>query len=250
MIRDILGDRSTKELMEDIAILILNSKKLAWQNLRPWKEFFSVFKLPQANIRHMEQRIATNFLHYRSNYFLISIVILSFQILLVPVLLLSLILVLSIFGYFFFIQKKAIKLGQIIINNTGKSLICTFISILLLAETKTLEHLIWCFMYCVIICTIHMIFRPRSVTAKTDKLYEELKMNGFNWYNGQAPIKKANVSEVVTDPENPAQHEELTFSAANPLSANAAVRKRAPGVAMNTNPISKHQNNVISGKRD
>lgn len=39
--------------------------------------------------------------------------------------------------------------------------------------------------------------RPRSVTAKTNELYEELKMNGYSWFGGGAS------SSIEEDPENP-----------------------------------------------
>jgi hypothetical protein len=73
-----------------------------------------------------------------------------------------------------------------------------------------------------------MIFRPRSVTSKSDKLYEELKMNGFTWYGGGG--NDAKIKEEIVDPENPVVRDE-DFSNSHSSFANAsstAMRKRAP----------------------
>ena len=50
---------------------------VGWRNIRPWGEFFAGFKLPQADCDLLKQRLATNLLHYRSNYLILCVGIFS-----------------------------------------------------------------------------------------------------------------------------------------------------------------------------
>ena len=61
----------------------------------------------------------------------------------------------------------------------------------------------------------------RSVTSKTNKLYEELKLNGFSWFSGAAPNDKSNDS----DPENPSVERMERDSDSSKMSSDQ-VRKR------------------------
>ena len=75
-----------------------------------------------------------------------------------------------------------------------------------------------------------MVFRPRSVTSKTNKLYEELKLTGFTWFGGQGDgVASANDSSEH-DPESApgagTQPEELNYHAGM---TSASVRKRPAG---------------------
>ena len=251
MIRDLLGNRTTNELLEECALLFHRAKKFMWKDLRPWSEFFAVFNLPQGNSRQIEQRVSTNLIHYKANYCLACMMIFICQILLSPIFLLSLILVVTLFGYFFFVQKKTMRIGDAVINEHGKLIICSMFSLILLVITRTLEYLIWDVLFCFIICSVHALFRPRSITAKDDHLSEQLKMNGFNWINGPGQSSSTATTAANgttgrrgdTDPENPPILEELSFSSANPMNNSAAVRKRASN---NNVSVNTGANNVAS----
>jgi hypothetical protein len=253
MIRDLLGNRTTNELLEDCALLFHRVKKFMWKDLRPWSEFFAVFNLPQGNSRQIEQRVSTNLIHYKSNYCLACMLIFLCQILLSPIFLLSLILVVTLFGYFFFVQKKSIRIGEAVINEHGKLVICSIVSLVLLIITRTLEYLIWDVLFCFIICSVHALFRPRSITAKDDHLSEQLKMNGFNWINGPRQSSTSSTASNgttsrkggETDPENPPLLEELSFSTANPMNNSAAVRKRASNNNVSVINSNVNSNNVL-----
>eukprot|EP01036_Dinobryon_divergens_P022465 gene22465-30722_t len=170
MIRDLLGNRTTNELLEECALLFHRAKKFMWKDLRPWSEFFAVFNLPQGNSRQIEQRVSTNLIHYK---------------------------------------KKSMRIGDAVINEHGKLIICSVVSLILLVITRTLD-----------------------ITAKDDHLSEQLKMNGFNWINGPGQSSATTAAKGTSkrgdmDPENPPIHEEPLFSTANPMNNSAAVRKRA-----------------------
>lgn len=64
-LKSIIGERLAEDLLEELAILFQQLQVLGWKQLRPWNEFFAVFKTPQFNWKHLELRVTTNFLQYR-----------------------------------------------------------------------------------------------------------------------------------------------------------------------------------------
>jgi hypothetical protein len=96
MLRDLLGEHGTDDLLLEFNNVYQQLKILGWKELRPWEEFFAVFKTPQLTLTHLEQRITTNFLQYRSNYVCLCGVIICIQILRAPVIILTLILIVAL----------------------------------------------------------------------------------------------------------------------------------------------------------
>ena len=131
----------------------------------------AVFKPPQWNTKHLEQRILTNLLHYRSNYLLICTGIFILRIVFAPFMLLSLLCV----GLFCF-YVLAVLTKPIVINDDltltlmHKQAACAVVSIVFLVLSGSLEKLLWTLLYCLVIIASHMVFRPRSVTSKTGKV--------------------------------------------------------------------------------
>ncbi len=201
MLRDLLGDHVTEDVLNELNVVYQQIKVLGWKELRPWNEFIAVFKTPQLTMKHLEQRIITNALQYRSNYLCVCGLIISLQIVRVPIVLLTLVLIISLYTYTFIIVKNAIKIGGIEIDSLTRKILCGVISVALLAVTGTLEHLIWSLLYCLLLCGLHMIFRPRNVTSKTNRVYEEAKLAGFNWFG--AIDSKSDPDVTSLDPENP-----------------------------------------------
>lgn len=175
---EILGEKRGKEIKEEIGFFLEQTKIVLWNDLRSFSDFISVLNIPQLNKKNLQQRILTNALHYRSNYGLICILIFLTRILFAPFLLLSLILVLSFCFYLLVFISAPIVINDITISNNGKQLICVISTVIFLALCGALERLLWTVMYCILICLLHMTFRPRSVTSKTGKLYDELKLTG------------------------------------------------------------------------
>jgi hypothetical protein len=77
-----------------------------------------------------------------------------------------------------------------------------------------------------------MIFRPRSVTAKTNEMYEELKVNGFSWFRGSAN------GSVDSDADVESQSSESSTAYAVKDGSNEAVRKRNSGILVTNAGIS------------
>ena len=42
--------------------------KKEFENIRPWSDFCAVLKPPKRDLKHIEQRITTNLVHYKINY--------------------------------------------------------------------------------------------------------------------------------------------------------------------------------------
>lgn len=193
-LRDVLGDKRGKDVEEEIGYAIEHIREYGWKELRSVSEFFSVFKLPQLQKKNIERRVVTNFLHYRSNYVAISLGIFFLRILYAPYLLLSIFCITLFCGYLLVVINKPLIIGDLTISDDGKRVICTINSLIFLAICGALERLLWTILYCIVICTLHMIFRPRSVASKSGKLYDELKLTGFSWFGGE--------SHELEDPES------------------------------------------------
>ena len=232
MLKDYLGEQHFKEISEEMGHFIEQMKTLGWKDLKSWNEFFGVFKIPQWNLKHLEQRLTTNFLHYRSNYLVICIIITLMQILFNPLVLLSLICITLFSIYFLILVKKPIVIGDMTINDKSKIYISVIGSILFLAISGALERLLWIIIYCVLVCALHMLFRPRSVTSKTNKVYEELKLSGFSWFGGGSD-SPGGFGPAAGDPEDPPQYKDEPQLGMT----TASVRKRtAAPVSSNLKP--------------
>eukprot|EP00981_Chlorochromonas_danica_P003753 scaffold691_cov181-Ochromonas_danica.AAC.6 len=41
------------------------------------------------------------------------------------------------------------------------------------------QRLLWSALYAVLLCGLHLLFRPRNVSSKVNRMYEEAKLNGY-----------------------------------------------------------------------
>ena len=216
-LRDVLGDKCGEDIEKEIGYAMVYLRENGWKELRSFSEFFSVFKLPQLHKMNIEERVITNFLHYRSNYIAISVGLSFLRLLYAPFLLLSVLCVLLFWSYLLVFINKPLIIGDLTISNNGKIVICSVTSLVFLAMCGALEQILWTILYCIVVCALHMFFRPRSVTSKSGKLYDELKLKGFSWFGGE--------SHELEDPESA-----LTAlnDDAHPFSGmtSASVRKR------------------------
>jgi hypothetical protein len=184
---DFLPPDKYRELVEEIGLHVESFRLLINKESRSWQEFFAVLKPPQLNFKHVEQRMTTNLVHYRVNYMVICLVVYVLQILFHPVLLVALLAVMAFCFYSVFILRKPLILGEsIIINENGVKVLTVCVSIIFLALVGSLEQLLWGSIYSLIICTLHMLLRPRSVTSKTNLMYEQMRVTngGFSWGAG------------------------------------------------------------------
>lgn len=85
------------------------------------------------------------------------------------------------------IRRKPIEIGSLEITREMKIYGCCGFSFLVMALSGVMVKLLWVMIYSAVVCLLHMLLRPRSVSSKTDKIYEDMKSGGAMW----------------TDPENP-----------------------------------------------
>ena len=139
MLKDIFGPIKAKELLEDVNEFIENVKLMGYAELRPWGEFLSAMKPPvQWDAKHLEQRITTNFLYYRTNYLFICVGVLVVRIMLSPFVLFSLLLLAVMYAYVMFIMKKQLVFGELVIDSQKKLIACSIVSLLFLSLTGAL----------------------------------------------------------------------------------------------------------------
>lgn len=220
-LEDILGKKGAGKLREEFGELLEKVRIVGWKDLRPWNEFFGVFKLPQIN--NIRQRITTNLLHYRTNYLYICGIVFALQLLFHPFVLLSLVLIIAASAYSLLIVTKPIIISKdIVINKQVKQILTAVLSFIFLGLTGALEKILWGLIYCFILCLAHLCFRPRSVTSKANKLSEEMKLAGFTWFGG-AEGASLKGSKDEDDPENP---NAPTFASSSNLQGDG-MRKRA-----------------------
>ena len=160
-------ERTTSWLISEAKSLINLTLSVYKEELVPWKEFFQGFKAPQMNLRHIEQRITSNFEQYYVNYILLCSGIFGFRLIFSPIFLLTTLVTCAFSVYLLLLHKKPIVIGETVLNSNHKKIICAGVAISLFSLSGSLESIIWSSLYCVFICGVHLAFRPRSVTAGT-----------------------------------------------------------------------------------
>lgn len=212
MIRDVLGDKATDDLLVELQTFIQDLKVLGWKEIRPWDEFFATFKPPAKwDAKNLEERVTTNFLHYRSNYLIIASGILVLKILFAPFMLFSTLIIAAFAAYLLYIYKKPIVIGEFVFAGVAKFYFTLVVSFILLLLSGTIERMLWVVIYSIFFCGLHMIFRPRSINSKSNKLYEEMKLNGFDIFSfAQGKEYKSNSEEKKRDLEDPNDSESTT----------------------------------------
>lgn len=183
MLRDVLGSRNTDELMAELEPFIQQLQTLGWKEIKPWSEFFATFKAPQLNSKNIEQRLMTNLLYYRSNYLAICVGVLLLQILFAPMILISSGVIFALYTYMVHIHKGSFRIGDVVLDQTGKRYACGTLSLLILFLSGTVYKILWAVIYSVLLCGAHMVFRPRNVQSKANRAYEEMKLSGSNIFD-------------------------------------------------------------------
>ena len=100
-VKDALGPTRIKELTSIYVNTIENAKIVAFRELKPWGMFFTQMnpRAVQWDWVNVEQRVCTNLLYYRSNYFVIFCLALSLGLILNPIIIFSVIIVILWFIY-------------------------------------------------------------------------------------------------------------------------------------------------------
>jgi hypothetical protein len=199
MLRDLVGPVRAKELEEELGELIENLQILGYKEVKPWAEFLSAMKPPaQWDAKHLEQRVTTNFLYYRSNYLLICCSIILFRIILSPLTLFSILLTVTLIGYIMLMVKVPLMLGETIIDSQKRNWACVALAFVILGLSGTLAELFWSIFISVTLNLAHMLFRARSISSKMNKVQEEVKLNA---HSDRSPVtgKATHTSKIVSN---------------------------------------------------
>ena len=214
-----LSPSQREALIEEFNEFVEQLTIIGWKEMRSWSEFMSCFKIPDS--KNLEQRVTTNFLHYRTNYLIITASIFIVRILLAPFLFLSIVLC-AVVTAAVVLHKEPIRIGDVELNHSMKLTVCAVTSLIFLALCGAVEHLLWGLVFSAIICVAHMVFRPRNISSKGNKVYEEMKIGAAGWFKKEkddiASTGGGNQSSM--DPENPAPSTETSYS-------GGSIRKRA-----------------------
>lgn len=202
MIRDLIGDGATDQLLENLEPVVEGFRRLGWNELKPWSEFCASFKPPQLNAKHLEQRVATNFLYYRTNYAYVCACILGMRLLLSPMIIFTAAAIFGVWFYLLTVYARPLVIGDIILDNTGKQWLCVVISFLILLGTGTVERLLWSAFYCAVLCGGHMLFRPRNVSSKANKYYEEARLSGYDGFFNSPAFESKQIDSKEVDIES------------------------------------------------
>ena len=192
------------EFVEQITII-------GWREQRSWSEFCSKFSIP--DYKSLEQRMTANFLHYRTNYLIITVSIFILRILLAPLLFLSIVCCAAASAAFILLYKQPILIGDFEVDHKMKITGCVIVSVVFLALCGAVEHLLWGVIFSAIVVVGHMVLRPRSISSKSNKVYEEMKIGTSGWGGlfGSSKKEKSNnydhqqqqSQQSMEDPENP-----------------------------------------------
>lgn len=186
--------------MEDLQEFVEQMSIIGWKEQRSWKEFSSSFKVPDS--KNLEERVTANFLHYRTNYLIITASVFILRLLLAPMLFLCIFCCIVASAAATVLIKDPVRVGDFDINSKVRLIICGVVSFIILGLCGAVEHLLWGVVFSGIICCSHMIFRPRNISSRSNKVYEEMKINSTNWFGGTNKKEKgAEEQQDDWDPE-------------------------------------------------
>ncbi len=207
LLKDVVGSTNAEKIIDEIEPSLHDLQQLGWKEMRPWSDFFATFKAPQFQFKHLEQRVVTNVLHYRTNYIFLCLGVLALQVLMAPMIIVSAITIAGLWAYLFVIHKNSITVGDIVLDATKKKLLFGGCACFLMVTTGTLERLLWTMIYSIFLCGSHMVFRPRSVSSKANRVYEEAKLNGisietvFGFAEAKSSTSPSKCDEDIEDPQ-------------------------------------------------
>jgi hypothetical protein len=145
----------------------------------------------------------TNMLHYRTNYMIISAIIALLVVVTNPHLIFTAFACFGVQMFFNHGLKGPIKIGDTQLTAAQTAYTCVAINLALFWFSGALFHTLTIVIYSVGVCGLHMLFRPRSITATSSKMYDEFKLAGFasSWMGGDSGKSESEEPLLSTDME-------------------------------------------------
>mmetsp|Transcript_17177 Transcript_17177/g.22326 ORF Transcript_17177/g.22326 Transcript_17177/m.22326 type:complete len:192 (+) Transcript_17177:17-592(+) len=166
----------SEDAMEEIQESI-KELGLTLRGARPWgSEFFAVFKPPKAKI--LEERMATNLLHYKANYCQIVFGALILSVITSPKTIFALLLSATLFGLVMYLRlPKLIEIGdfRFRLKMKHRILLAFTVILIILIFTRVFFWLLFIFCASLFFVILHMIFRPRSLSARYDAAIQDVR---------------------------------------------------------------------------
>ncbi|CAM9887975.1 unnamed protein product [Scytosiphon promiscuus] len=162
-------------------------RELRLKEMKAWGEFFARFKAPRAwNTTVLDERLTTNFLHYRGNYSLVAAGLLIVGIISSPSVLLAILCCAVLLTFLFPSgqRPRAVMIGERTLarqERLGTGVIGTCCILGLTGAWYTL------LLYGgagVFLCLLHAVFRPQTISSKASRVSAEATA-GFTIENAQ-----------------------------------------------------------------
>ena len=181
--------------------------------------------------------MVTNILHYRTNYIFLCFIICVFRLILAPYLIVTFLFCFAFSFYGKYVLKAPFTVQGVVVTDKMKDWIILGVNALILLWLGVLSEGFWMAFYCSLVVGLHALLRPRSITAKTNKVYEEFKVSsGMSslWSSGNGPSNEA--MGGPDDPEAPLLKEDVPdgLSYPNSQSQNENMRKRQGNTSAKT----------------
>eukprot|EP00904_Undaria_pinnatifida_P003776 jgi/Undpi1/1339/HiC_scaffold_11.g04731.m1 len=175
--RDAAGESVSAFTSELWARLGAFVRELRMNETKPWGDFFAHFKPPRAwTMQVLDERVTTNFLHYRGNYSIIVVGLMLLGIISNPSVLLAVACCVMLVVYLLphgkedrpvvlfehTLQKKERLAGAVI------GVPC------ILSLSGAWYILVYYVGSGVLLCTLHCVFRPRSLSSKATRTAREV----------------------------------------------------------------------------
>ncbi|CAM9270582.1 unnamed protein product [Ectocarpus sp. 6 AP-2014] len=169
------------------AMMELFFKGLRLKEMKGWGEFFARFKAPRAwNTKVLDERLTTNFLHYRGNYSVVAAGLLVVGIISNPYVLLALLCCALLLTFLFPTgePRRAVRVGDRTLERQERLAAAVIGASCILGLTGAWYILLFYGGAGVLLCLLHGVFRPRSIGSKTSRAAAEAQA-GFTIENAQ-----------------------------------------------------------------
>uniref|UniRef100_A0A7S2UXU1 PRA1 family protein n=1 Tax=Fibrocapsa japonica TaxID=94617 RepID=A0A7S2UXU1_9STRA len=174
-----MNDDLVSNTIEDVRQGLDQLKQFGLKSMQPWGEFFARFKPPKRwDQTSLEQRINTNYLHYRGNYLFVMVAVTLLHVVLAPVM--ALVLAVCVCGFILLAPPsgREVRVGQRLLSRNEGLVLASIGSLALLLWSGTLYRLLMVLSLGFAVCVAHMVLRPRTLGSKTNRFMEEAKV-GF-----------------------------------------------------------------------
>ncbi|CAM9356259.1 unnamed protein product, partial [Pylaiella littoralis] len=158
------------------AALVTANERL--REMKGWGEFFARFKAPKTwNTKVLDERLTTNFVHYRGNYSVVAAGLLVIGIISNPYVLLALLCSALLLTFLFPTgdRPRAVRVGERTLESQERLAVAVIGVSCILGLTGAWYVLLLYGGAGVVLCLLHGVFRPRSIGSKASRVSAEAK---------------------------------------------------------------------------